>query len=82
VNHPISSMAGNDNHTHIVIQPVPFERAKIHVFIEVKMLSLCQCMTLDPSRVDSPAWKRGDEVALLYYAIDWNDFRIWKPLSS
>jgi len=21
-------------------------------------------------------------VALLYYAIDWNDFRIWKPLSS
>ena len=64
------------------MQPIPFECAKIYVFIEVEVLSLHQRVTLGPSRVDGPAWKRGDEVALLYYAIDWNDFRIWKPLPS
>jgi hypothetical protein len=39
-------------------------------------------MALEPSRVNGPMWKRGDEVTLLYNVIDRNDFSIWNPLPS
>jgi hypothetical protein len=39
-------------------------------------------MALEPSRVNGPMWKRGDEVTLLYNVIDRNNFSMWNPLPS